>query len=147
MRVFMLGLLLSSYALVSCSQDIPASKVPSVVQNAFKMEFAEAVDVEWEKKNKEYEADFEVGTTDYTALFDASGKMLVYKQDIEINELPAEINTTLQKDFADYTLDDADKLVKDGETYFQVELEGGLMEKKEVFSPTGELREDIRYWD
>jgi hypothetical protein len=147
MRVVMLGLLLSTYALVSCSQDIPAAKVPSVVQNAFKMEFAEAVDVEWEKKNKEYEADFEIGTIDYTALFDASGKMLVYKQDIEVNELPAEVNATLQKDFADYTLDDADKLVREGETYFQVELEGRLMEKKEVFSPTGELREDIRYWD
>ena len=44
-------------------------------------------------------------------------------------------------------IDDAEKLTKDGETYYQVELEKFLRDEKKVYSADGELRDDVSYWN
>ena len=148
MRFFALTLMLSAFSLVSYGQkDIDPSAVPNVVKDAFKVEFADATDVEWELKDNHYEAEFEVNDTDYHALLDTSGKIISHKQEIEESELPAEVLTAIQNDFSDYKVDDAEKLMKDGEIYYQVELEKFLSDQEKVFSETGEIRDDISYWN
>ncbi len=78
---------------------------------------------------------------------DASGKMIVQKQEIEESELPAEVMATIKKDYSDFKVDDAEKLMKDGETYYQVELEKFLRDEEKVFSADGQLRDDVSYWN
>lgn len=125
--------------LISCAQDIPASKVPSVVQNTLQSTFSNAAKVEWEKKGTLYEAEFEIDKTEYTAHIEASGKLLVYKVDITAAEVPAAITQAIARDHAGYQLDDADKLVKDGTTYYQVELEAkGKKDLKVVYTANGQ---------
>lgn len=128
-----------STTLISCAQDIPASKVPSVVQNTLQSTFSNAAKIEWEKKGNLYEAEFEIDNTEYTAHIEASGKLLVYKVDIAATELPAAITQAIARDHAGYQLDDADKLVKDGTTYYQVELEAkGKKDVKVVYAANGQ---------
>ncbi len=128
-----------STTLISCAQDIPASKVPSVVQNTLQSTFSNAAKIEWEKKGNLYEAEFEIDNTEYTAHIEASGKLLVYKVDIAATELPAAITQAIARDHAGYQLDDADKLVKDGTTYYQVELEAkGKKDIKVVYAANGQ---------
>lgn len=149
MKFFVATLMLSVYSLASFAQrDIDISDVPAAVQGAFKAEFANATDVEWEMQDNQYVVEFEMqDDTDYHALFDSSGKMIGQKQEIGETALPTEVVTAIQNDYPDFEVDDAEKLTKDGETYYQVELEKFLRDKKKVYSADGELRDDISYWN
>ena len=149
MKFFVVTLTLFTYSLASFAQkDVDASEVPVVVQDAFKAEFANATDVEWEMKDNQYEAEYELqDDTDYHVLFDASGTMIGRKHEIEETELPAEVTAAIKKDYPDYEVDDAEMLVKDGETYYQVELEKFLRDKETIYSASGEQRDDVSYWN
>jgi len=144
--IIFLGLLLSS-GFSACSQDINEKRVPALVKNALMAKFPKAVDIEWEKKKNLYEADYDVNQTEYTALIDASGNIVMYKQDIQITEIPAALSGTLQKSFADYKVDDPEKIQKDGKTFYQVELEKNNQELKKIFSEDGQATTAITYWD
>src|SRR5690606_39303824 len=69
------------------AQDIPASKVPSVVTNAFTQEYTNPTDVDWEKKRKNFEVDFEVDGVDHKALYTAEGRLLMTKRDLRETDL------------------------------------------------------------
>lgn len=137
--------------LMSCSllpgNDIPEKDVPSVVKNSFTKEYPQAVDVEWEKHKNNFEVDFEVGNADYTALYSADGKVIMEKQDIAVDALPVAVANKLKESYADLKVDDVDKLEKDGNTYYQVDLEGGITDKNEIFSEDGAIVENVKYWD
>jgi uncharacterized membrane protein YkoI len=135
-----------SFAASSCGQNIPTSKVPSVVQNTVQTKFANAVKIEWERKEKLYEAEFKIDKTEHSVLVDEAGTLISTKTDIEVARLPAEITAAIAKDYAGYTVDDAEKIDKDGVTYYQVELEGKGKEDKElIFTSTGETTKAISY--
>src|SRR5690554_1587952 len=91
-------------------KDIPASKVPAAVKASFDKEYANPVDVEWEKKKGNYEADFEVENIDYSAVFNEEGQLLMAKIDIEKEALPATITQKISEEYPDYIIDDADKI-------------------------------------
>lgn len=132
----------------ACSQDIPATEVPSVVVNAFNSSFKNATDVEWEKKNNLYEVDFDINRTDFTALIDPKGTLVMQKQDLNIRSLPAAVKSAVNAKYKGYRIDDADLLQKAGKRYYQLELEGNAkMDQKIVLTDTGAETSDIKYWD
>lgn len=146
MKSIILFITAVSVSLVSCGQDIPASKVPSVVQNTLQSKFANAVDIEWEKKNNFYEAEFDIDKIDYKAHIDASGKLMICKMDMKVNELPAVVATAISNEHKGYEIDDADKLEKNGTTYYQVELDAkGKKDKQLVYTADGKLAQNITY--
>ena len=149
MKSFVVTLTIVSFSLTAyAQQDIDVSEVPVAVQDAFKAEFADATDVEWEMKDDQYEAEYEMqDDTDYHVLFDASGTMIGRKHEIEGTALPSEVTAAIKKDYPDYEIDDAEMLVKDGETYYQVELEKFLRDKEKIYSASGEQRDDVSYWN
>jgi hypothetical protein len=61
--------------------------------------------------------------------------------------LPKTIQEAVSRKFSKFRIDDADKLEKDGQTYYQVELDKGLMEKKLVFTPDGVETNFFKYWN
>lgn len=146
MKGFILLMTAASISLISCSQDIPASKIPSVVQNTLQSKFANAVDIEWEKHDNLYEAEFDMNNTDYKAHIDDSGKLVAYKWDIKTTELPEAVTSVIGREHNDYDIDDADKLEKDGISYYQVELDAsGKKDKHLVFTADGKIASDISY--
>lgn len=133
---------------ISCdNDDSPNVETPSVVLNTFQSEFPEAMDVEWEEINDEYEVEFEIENIDHTAILSSNGNLIKYKYDILLSELPEPVNNTINASYDLNEIDDTKILKIDGETYYQVEFEKNLMDDKVVFNATGEVNSEIEYLD
>ena len=131
----------------ACSQRLTAKDTPALVQNSVKARFPHATDLEWEKKKDLFEAEFIQGQQEYSVLLDAAGTIRMIKQEIAATSLPATIAEVLKKNYAAYTLDDAERIEKDGEVFYQVELEKGLREQHLVFGANGRKNLQLPYWD
>ncbi|QMU29087.1 PepSY-like domain-containing protein [Adhaeribacter radiodurans] len=144
MKAILFSILFSNTVFLACSQDIAPEKVPAIVKNAQQVKFPDATEVEWEKKPKGYEVEFNIGLTDYTALITSAGKITYYEQEIQANELPAPITAIIQKQFAGYTVDgnDLDKITNNGEFFYRVDLEKNHRDITRVFSATGKVVPD-----
>lgn len=139
-------LLIAGFCLVSfCTfaQDIPQSQVPSVIVNAFKQSFPKASDVEWELKGELYEVEFEIGFVDHKARYSNTGKLTWLKHDIKPNELPAEVNAAIQKDFSGYRISDAEKIDEPGIITYKMDLKKMNEEWKVIFDSKGKLLNKI----
>ena len=131
-------MLITTIAMASCAQDIPSSKVPSVVQNAVQIKYPAGSKIEWEKKNDMYEAEFSVNKVEHTVLIDAAGKLIHVKTEVAENEVPSAILAAIKRDHADYKIDEIEKIDKNGMISYEVELEKkGEKDKKLIFSPDG----------
>ena len=147
MKLLILPIIIAFFSFSSCSQDIPAGKVPSVVQNTVQARFTNTGKIEWEKKNNNlYEAEFNMDSTEYNIHIDSSGKILLYTMDINKNELPAAVVTAISDKYIGYKIDEAEKIEKDGIIYYQAELESkGKKEIQLVFSPDGKIATGVIY--
>jgi uncharacterized membrane protein YkoI len=146
MKCLALVVTASLFSLCSCSQDIPADKVPSVVLNTVQAKFGTAAKIEWEKKKNLYEAEFKKDSTEYAVYIDSAGKLVMSKLDIKENELPAAVSTIISTEYVGYKIDDAAKIEKDGIIYYQVELEGkGKKDLELVFSAGGQVATQMNF--
>ena len=136
-----------SCTLLPGDKDIAESEVPSVVKNAFASEYPEAKEVDWEMKGEDYEVDFEVDNVDYALLIDGSGNIIMSKEEITKEDLPAAVTSGISKNFADLELDEVQKVEKDGKTYYQVEFDGTFRDQEVVFTANGQEDKSFSYWD
>ena len=140
-------IVVSLFSIYSCSQDIPVSKVPSVVVNTVQAKFGNAGQVVWEKKNKLYEAEFKMDSIEYAVYVDPAGKLIMQKMDIQENELPAAVSEVIRTGYAGYGIDDVAKIERDGISYYEVELEAkGKKDLELVFSSDGKLATEMNYF-
>lgn len=134
----------------SCStQDIPSSKVPSVVLNTVVEKYSATNKIDWKKVDKRYEAEVKLNdSTDVTFLIDDAGKIMQQKEDISRTEIPAAILTTIKNNYIDYLIDDAEKLAIGNKNFYQFELEGsGKKDLNLVFTEEGTVKNEIKHWD
>ena len=145
MKMYLLfaAVLLSSTAI---GQDIPSREVPSAVINTIKAKFPNTTRLEWEKKGDLFEAEFHVNNIDHKALLEPSGKLLVYKRDIRAADLPRAVKNTIRKQYANFRIDDVEKLEKEGAVFYQVELDGEPHDQKLVISADGKVDSSQQYW-
>src|SRR5687767_5955957 len=92
----------ASLSLASCGQNIPASKIPSVVLNTLQAKFVHATNTEWEKNKELYEAEFEIDSVEYKALFDNNGQLLRHYSSIAETALPTAVLEAIQKGHPGY---------------------------------------------
>ena len=130
---------------VSCAQDVPQNAVPSVVLNSFSAKYPNAEDIDWEKNGEIYSVDFEIGKTDHEAWLDGTGKVIKVETDIAKNELPSAVQNAISNNFKDCRIDDADKIEKDGKTFYSVELDGHMGDRKIVFDSQGNEMTDTKF--
>ena len=145
-RILVTGLL--SIAISSCNMkdQIAHSQIPSVVLNGFQQQYSEAIDVEWEKQDSNFEAEFDLNNVDYAVLINQQGEILKAKHDVNLEEVPENVVSKVKVDYPDYTIDDVEILEEGERRYFQLELNGNLMGKDIVVSETGEVL-DTKNWD
>ncbi len=148
MTMLVIGVIgLMSCTLLPGDKDIAESEVPSVVKNAFASEYPEAKEVDWEMKGEDYEVDFEVNNVDFALLIDGSGNIIMSKEEITKEDLPAAVTSGISKNFADLELDEVQKVEKDGKTYYQVEFDDTFRDKEVVFTANGQEDKSFSYWD
>lgn len=148
--LFSLSLFSLIILLASCStQEIPASKVPSVVLNTVVEKYPATNEVDWKRANKQYEAEVKLNdSTDVTFLIDDGGRILKEKEDIDHTGIPAVILNAIANSYTGYAIDDAEKLSIGENIYFQLELEGGSRKDINlVFAADGNVSNEIKYWD
>lgn len=116
---------IGSFVLVSsgCSQNIPQTKVPSLVINAFQQRYPQATDMEWEKDGSLYSVEFEVLKVDHELCIDEKGNIVKHKQEISQNELPFAIKKTLEIRYSNAQIDDIDKIDDGSNVYYIIEFE------------------------
>ena len=141
-----ISLMVALVAIYSCKEQVPASKVPAVVQNSVMARFPDATGIDWKKNGSVYEAEFDRNKIEYNVHVDSSGKLLLYKYDIKATELPPVITAKISSDYDGYKIDDAEMIEKDTMIYYQAELEvKGKKELKLVFLRDGSLAKEINY--
>ncbi|MBC3538542.1 PepSY-like domain-containing protein [Rufibacter sediminis] len=146
MKTIFLAMLASSGTLWGCSQQLTGTHLPSLVQNALQVKFPAAQNIEWEKEGNLYEAEFTVNLVEHTALVDATGKVMSYKQDITSAQLPETVTVALKRDYQAFQMDELEKVEKDGQVVYQVELENANEEVKKVYAPDG-TQANVIFWD
>lgn len=124
------------------AQDIAQQNVPAVVVNAFQQKFPQQSFVEWELKHSLYEAEFEIKNLDHSVYIDTTGKIVRYKQEINVTDLPATVKTSIEKNFKGYKIDDVKKIEENSATTYKVELEKGQDQRKVTFAIDGKVIEN-----
>lgn len=128
-------------------KNIAASKVPQAVQQAVNARYAGAHDIDWEMHGNNYEAEVEQkGREDIYLLLDANGNILAEKYEIKDKKLPDAVQHTINAKYSGYHVDDVERVVRNGKTYYQVELDALMKEDLHiVFSEDG-TEQQIAYW-
>lgn len=140
----------SVLACASCSsQDIPESKVPSVVINSVQARVPDVDKLEWEKQEGRYEAEYDINdSTEKSILVDGTGKILMTKQNVPRAALPVQVTEAIGRDYKMYRMNEVEKLEVNGNIYYQLELsEKGLKDLQLVFTADGKKEETIPFWD
>lgn len=126
----------------SYAQDIPQSEVPEAVLKSFNEAFPKASDVEWEREGEHFEVDFDVSFfKDHEAWFNSSGNLIRHKEEISKGDLPEVVVAAISSQYAEYRIDDVDKITENGKATYIVELEKGSEDRKVTFSEEGKVIE------
>mgnify|MGYP003635854094 CR=1 FL=1 len=120
-------------------------KAPQKVKDAFAKKFPTAKKVKWEKESeKEWEAEFKMNKTEYSANFLSDGTWQETEHEIKVKEVPQNIMASLKKAFPDYEIEEAEIsetpkgivyefAIEKGETEMEVAIDtNGKVVKKEV---------------
>ncbi len=107
------------------AQDIPASEVPAVVQNAVTKTHTNPKDVEWEKKGAYYTVEYEMGRNDHELWITSSGQIVKHKEEISSTDLPQQIKTKIKADYKGYKIEDVNKLTLGDRVLYKIEIERG----------------------
>ncbi len=105
------------------AQEISQNNVPAVVLNEFKLKFANATDVKWKLEKGNYRVNFEVNGKDHELKLDDRGKIVKHEQDLYVSEIPKVVMETIKKKVPFFDVEDADKIIENGKTTFEINFE------------------------
>lgn len=107
------------------AQKLAENNVPDLVKSSFKKQFPDVKKVVWEKEKANYEAEFELNETEQSAVFNEKGGLIETEVEIEINQLPANINTYIQKNYVGQKIKEAAKIIDaNGKVSYEAEIKG-----------------------
>lgn len=127
------GLMIS---LAACAQKMKEADVPAAVKDAFKKAHGVVKDVKWEKEGANFEAEFEVGETDQSVVYDASGKLIETEVEIKLEELPTGAKDYIAKNYKDAKIKEATKITDAKGT---VTYEAEIKDKDLIFDSNGKF--------
>lgn len=129
------------------AQKIAADNVPSTVTAAFKAKFSIAEKTTWELEYDNYQADFSVGKSDFSALFDKDGKWLETVTYIKSSDLPKAVKETLAKKYGEvlsaYKLDDVEKVETEKTTKYTMDVIKGEETFELEIDDQGRISKDV----
>ncbi len=107
------------------AQKIQDKDVPASAKASLQNKYPAAKELKWEKENGNYEAEFQTNETDYSILFDASGNILETEVEINVDALPANTKSYIQKNYAGKKIKEAAKITDaKGTVTYEAEIKG-----------------------
>jgi len=92
------------------AQHLEIDRVPDAVKASLMNEFPKAMNQLWTLEGSTYQAMFSVGETKHAMKFDDTGKWIDKETRISKTALPKEIISAITKNFAGYTIYEAEKV-------------------------------------
>ncbi|MGN7787656.1 PepSY-like domain-containing protein [Niabella sp. 22666] len=127
--------------LLANAQKISDKVVPVAVKSSLQRKYPNAKGLKWEREKGYYEAGFEVATTGYSVLIDASGKILETETEIKKDELPANAKAYVAKYYAGQKIKETAKITDDkGMITYEVEVKG----KDLIFDNSGKFLKEVK---
>lgn len=137
-----LMLLLSAALLLPAAahaQKIAADNVPAATLAAFHKSFPTGKTVKWEKEGADYEAGFDMGKAEMSAVITAAGVLLETETEMPVAQLPAAVQKTLAASYKAYKITEAAKIVTaaTGATTYEAEVSQGGKHRDVLFNADG----------
>lgn len=117
--VFVLGLLVT----VGVCSAYPSERVSRKVLAAFKTEFTNAQDVEWETGNNYFRAAFTMNEQRIFAFYNVNGEMLSIARYISSVQLPVNLFADIKNDYSNYWISDLFEVSNSEGLHYYVTLE------------------------
>ena len=134
--------------MISCNDDdYPYIEIPSVVINGFRAEYPSATDVEFEKAEGGYEAEFEIDDKDVEIFLDSTGIVLRKKKEVKWENLPTEVRKTIEEKFGAGKVKEPEIIKYGSKTYYQIKIKNWLSDEKVILNKSGILDGSLDYWD
>lgn len=148
MKKTLLGVICIGLSMASVeAQTVNDENVPVAVKDAFKTHFSIAEKVKWELEYDNYEADFAVGKSEFSAVFDREGKWMLTETYMKAGELPKPVKETLTKEFGEsktYAIEDVSKQeMPDNIVKYEMDVKKGELVYEVVVSDAGELQKKL----
>ena len=104
-----LQIFLGSFLVFTMLSFTALQEAPKVVKDAFSQKFPTAKNVKWSKeKNQEWEAEFKMDKTEYSANFLENGTWKETEHSIEISSVLPEMQANLDKSYPGYLIEQAE---------------------------------------
>ncbi|MGB5665481.1 MAG: PepSY-like domain-containing protein [Maribacter sp.] len=113
---------------------------PQKVKDAFTKKFPMVKKVKWEKESDtEWEAEFKMGGTEYSANFLEDGTWKETEHEINKKEVPANVIMALETKFPEYKIEEAEISETNESRVYELEIEKGDSEIELVMDMKGRI--------
>ena len=115
MKVFIISLVAAALlAPAAHAQKVAAANVPATVATTFKQSFPTVKTVKWEKEGADYEAGFDMGKAEMSAVITAAGVLKETETEMAVAQLPAPVQKVLAANYKTCRITEAAKIVTAG---------------------------------
>ena len=121
------------------AQKVAAAQVPSPAVAAFHKSFPTVKAVKWEKEGADYEAGFDMGKAEMSAVITAAGVLKETETEMPVAQLPVAVQKTLATDYKAFKITEAAKIVTaaTGTTTYEAEVSQGGKHRDVLFNADG----------
>ena len=138
MKKVILGTALSIMCVISFGQG-KSVMIPSSVLHSFTGLYPQIKDVQWSYEEPNYEATFKLRTKVVTMFFDESGYISEVKNEIQLFELPIDVNHLIGTKYVGWRIDKATHIDMNGTAYYETVVRKENESVTLVFDRTGGL--------
>ena len=121
------------------AQKVKAAQVPAEAVATFKKTFPTVKTVQWEKEGTDFEAGFNLGKTEMSAVFTAAGVLKETETEMAVSQLPAPVQKALAANYKAFKITEAAKIVAaaTGLTTYEAEVAQGGKYRDVLFNADG----------
>ncbi|WP_228237494.1 PepSY-like domain-containing protein [Allomuricauda sp. M10] len=120
------------------------TSVPPRVKASFEKKFPQVKKVSWGKESdKEWEAEFQMNGTEYSANFLEDGAWKETEREIKKKDIPDNVLATLNTQFPEYNIDEVELVENPNGSQYEIALEKGKEEMEVLIGTDGQLIKTI----
>ena len=136
MKFNLIVIIVSFFSFFVFAQNI---EVPKKVQDEFMKLYPKTTQVKWSKESKdEFEAEFKEAGKSISVVLNSEGELKETETKIEIKELPKSVEPFVMKNFKDYKITEAAKIIDaKGVLKYETEISKGKEKKDLLFDKDG----------
>ncbi len=140
-RILFLLMSVTFFSNCADAQKIKSTEVPAAVKSAFEKQYPDVKDVDWEKEDSNYEAEFEVSKIETSVVYDANGTLIETEVEIAVSALPQIAQDYVSKNYPKSKISEAAKITSASDT---VTYEAEVGESDLIFDANGNFVKEVK---